>query len=95
MPRIIRRNRVISIRLSNEEYDEVHSLCAHRGTDSISELARTALKLLAMNEEKSGKVGIESHVETIHARISVLDREVARLSNLLGVDRLAGHNDVH
>ena len=92
MPRIFRRTRVISIRLSNEEYDQFQNLCIARGTDSISELARTALRLLASNEKNNGKAAIETRVEIMDTRMSELDREVARLSNLLGVGRLEQTN---
>jgi hypothetical protein len=88
MPRIYRRTKVISIRLSNEEYDQFQNLCVARGTDTISELTRTALKLLVMNEKNNGKAAIESRVENMDARMSQLDREVARLSDLMGIARL-------
>jgi hypothetical protein len=93
MPRIFRRTKVVSIRLSNEEYDQFVSLCVARGTDSISELARSALKMLANIERTDGKAAIESRVEVMDMRVTQLDREVARLSSLLGVGRLKGTND--
>ena len=95
MPRIFRRTKVVSIRLSNEEYNQFVSLCVARGTDSISELARAALKMLANIEKSNGKPAIESRVEIMDTRITLLDREVGRLSSLLGVSRLEGNNDEH
>jgi len=95
MPRIFRRTRVISVRLSNQEYDQFQRLCVARGTDSISELARTALRLLANNETSNGEAAIESRVEIMNSRMSLLDREVARLSSLLGVARLEASNGQH
>jgi hypothetical protein len=110
MPRIFRRAKVVSIRLSNEEYGQLQNLCVARGTDSISELTRGALKMLAnleknngeksngekSNGEKSnGQAGIESRVEMMDTRMRRLDREVARLSGLLGVGRLEGNHDEH
>ena len=88
MPRLIRRTKVISIRLSHEEYAQFQDLCIIRGTDSISELARTALKLLVLHDKTNGRAAIESRVDTMDARMSLLDREVARLSNLMGLARL-------
>lgn len=93
MPRIFRRTKVVSIRLSNEEYDQFLSLCVTRGTDSISELARAGLRMLANIEKSNGKAAIESRVEIMDTRMTQLDREVARLSNLLGVGRLEGNNN--
>ena len=95
MPRLFRRTKVVSIRLSNEEYNQFLSLCVARGTDSISELARAALRMLANIEKNSGQAAIESRVEFMDMRMTLLDREVARLSSLLGVGRLEEKNDEH
>jgi hypothetical protein len=92
MPRLIRRTKVISIRLSHEEYDQFQELCAVRGSDTISALARTAMKLLALNENGNGKAAIESRVNAMDARVSQLDREVAHLSELMGIARLESNN---
>ena len=95
MPRIFRRTKVVSIRLSNEEYGQLQSLCVARGADSISELARAALKMLATIEKSNGKAAIESRVEIMYTRMTQLDREVTRLSGLLRVSSLEGNNDDH
>ena len=92
MPRLQRRSKVISIRLSREEYDQFQDLCVVHGSDTISALARTALKLLALNENGNGKAAIESRVNAMDARVSQLDREVAHLSELMGVARLESNN---
>jgi hypothetical protein len=88
MPRLNRR-RVISVRLSNEEYDQLQDLCLARGADSISELARTGMKLLMLNQKSNGHAAVEDRVNAIYARVSLLDREIARLSNMIGLERLA------
>lgn len=87
MPRL-NRIRVISVRLSNEEYDELQNLCIARGADTISELARTGMKLLLLNQKSEGHDAVGKRVESIDSRLSLLDREIARLSEILGVERL-------
>ena len=84
MPRLHRRSRVVSIRLSDEEYDQLRSLCAIKGADSISELARAAMKLLVMENDSHGPA-MESRVNEIDVRIDLLNREVARLSSKIGL----------
>ena len=84
MPRLHRRTRIVSIRLSDEEYDQLRSLCAIKGTDSISELARAAMKLLVV-EHKSHGAAMETRVNEIDVRIDMLDREIARLSSKIGL----------
>ncbi len=93
MPRIVRRTKVVSVRLSNEEYNQFLNLCSARGTDSISELVRAALKMLAKIEDRSSKTNIENFVEIMDTRMTQLDREVARLSGLIGVGRSEGNNN--
>ena len=85
MPRLTRRDKVISIRLSNEEYDQLQSLCVAKGGNSISELARNGMKLLLSQEIHSGAAAMESRVNHMQDRVTTLDREVARLSNVLGL----------
>jgi len=57
MPRLNRRTRVISIRLSDEEYEQLRDLCLSKGVDTISDLARSAMKHLIAREK-----GLESPV---------------------------------
>lgn len=88
MARYIRRHRVLSIRLSDDEYEQLEHLCDSIGVESISELTRSALRLLVQQEKNNGKPGTESQVREMRARLSLLDREVARLANHVGLNRL-------
>ena len=88
MPRLNRRTKVVSIRLSGTEYDELLNFCVAKGADSISELARRAMKLLVHQENGHGAAPIESRVDEIHVRMTAMDREIARLSSLMGVTRM-------
>jgi Arc/MetJ-type ribon-helix-helix transcriptional regulator len=89
MPRLTRRNKVISIRLSNDEYDQLQTLCLSKGADSISELTRAAMKLLLAQEaEGHGHGQVESQVTEMQQRVTALDREVARLTSLMGLARM-------
>ena len=88
-----RRTKIISIRLSDEEYDELRCLCAIRGAYSISELARAAMKVFVRQESgeqgiNGGGMTIESRMNEMYERVTVLDREVARLASVIGLDRL-------
>lgn len=90
MPRMNRRTKVISIRLSDEEFEQLQSLCTARGADSISELARNAMKLLLLQEKatENGHAAIEVRVNEMHTRMTALDREVTRLSSIIGLPRV-------
>src|SRR5260370_15225237 len=69
MPRLQRRSKVISIRLSREEYDQFQDLCIARGSDTISELARTAMKLLA----QTGNGNADGRFSALEALITHLE----------------------
>jgi hypothetical protein len=88
MPRPQLRKKVISIRLSDEEFEQLQDLCTVRGIENISDLARTALKHLLTHERTNGKAAMEYRVNEMHYRVSVLDREVARISTMMGLARI-------
>lgn len=74
MPRLQRRSKVISIRLSREEFDQFQDLCVLHGCDTISALARTAMKFLAQHENGNGKASAEGRFNAMETRISTRDR---------------------
>lgn len=89
MPRLSRRAKIISIRVSGEEYEQLQNLCVSRGADSISELARRAMRLFMRQESVDGNSAtIESRFNDVYVRMSTLDREIARLSELISASRL-------
>jgi len=88
MPRLNRRTKVVSIRLSGNEYDEFMQHCIAKGADSISEFARRGMKLLVNLETGVGATPIESRVNEIHVRVTAMDREIGRLSKMMGITRL-------
>ena len=88
MPRLNRRSKVVSIRLSAEEYDQLRSLCVTTGVGSFSELARAAMKkLLAQQEAGSPDNAVEARVSQMDVRVSALANEIARVSNMIGLAR--------
>jgi Arc/MetJ-type ribon-helix-helix transcriptional regulator len=88
MPRLKRRTKVISIRLSDEEYEQIQSMCAANGAYSISQLARAAMQLLIQQENGTAHAVMETRMNEIHVRVSALDREVGRISSLMGLTRM-------
>jgi Arc/MetJ-type ribon-helix-helix transcriptional regulator len=81
-----RRTKVVCIRLSQEEYEQFQTLCVRRGIDSISEVARAGMRLLLTDEGAArDRSAVESQLNEINARLSVLDREVSRLSQLVSI----------
>lgn len=78
-----RRSKMVSFRLSEQEYEGLISLCTTRGARSLSDLARDAMCRLLDAGNGSGD-GVETEIERLHGRMEELDREVRRLAELVG-----------
>lgn len=74
---IKRRTKIVSIRLLDEEYNQLKRLCESRGARSVSDLARDAMFGLMQPSTIEGKV-LELDV-----RLGALREEVARLSRMV------------
>jgi len=80
-----KRTRMICIRLSEEEYDQLQSNCDAQGV-AISQLIRAAVTYFTSQQNGNARPLLES-INEIDGRVSSLDREVARLSALIGLAR--------
>jgi hypothetical protein len=78
MPMIKRRTKIVSIRLLDEEYNQLKRLCETRGARSVSDLARDAMFGLM-----SPATSIEGKVQELDVRLVALREEVARLSRMV------------
>jgi len=76
---------MLSIRLSDDEYRQLRSICEVRGARSISDLAREAmLQLMPASRGRNGDAAVLSRIQELDERVSVLQSEVSRLSLKLG-----------
>src|SRR5258708_11099249 len=76
-----RRTRVVSFRLSEDEYKDLMNLCVTRGSRSLSDVARLATFSQLENITANGSS--ESSMQQIFSKLTALDREVQRLSKLM------------
>jgi hypothetical protein len=84
MPVLRRRSKMVSFRLSEQEYQGLVTLCGTRGARSLSDLARDAMHSLlgaANGSENAG--GVEIEVRKLHGRIEEIDRGLKRITQLL------------
>ena len=72
-----RRNRMISFRLSEDEYTSLRSLCENEGARSVSDLARDAVHRLIV---KDTEPDIISTLRALEGRLDNLDLQVQKLS---------------
>lgn len=81
-----RRSRMISFRLSQQEYEGLLALCSLRGARSLSDLARDAMQVL-LRDGRGDE--LPSLVQQLRKRIDDLDREVKQLAQLLAEQKSA------
>jgi hypothetical protein len=72
------RSRMISVRLSEDEYSALVNLCASSGARSVSDLARNALRMLVNGGENSDISQL--HADDFLTQIQMLNRKVEELN---------------
>ena len=73
MTLINKRTRMVSIRLSDDEFRKLHEVCATTGARSISDLARDAMHRLMKDGDCANGDGICERLQTLDERVSRLE----------------------
>jgi hypothetical protein len=74
------RNRMISFRLSAEEYEKFRELCFSSGIRSVSEMARVAINTLLQQPTRAGQESLEARVADLEGRLRILALEIKSLN---------------
>ena|SRR5712692_6736986 len=77
-----RRSRMVSFRLSEEEYEGLKHICIAAGARSLSDVARDAVQHL-LETGSSPRRDLDAEFGLLSERMEALDREVKRLAHLL------------
>ena len=77
MPILKTRRRMVSLRLSEDEYQDLVKLSVTEGAHSTSDLARAALSEFLMKERSGDGAG------RIPQRVELLENEVRRINRVL------------
>ena len=77
-----RRSRMISFRVSEDEYVGLKTLCVNEGARSVSDMARDAVHRLISNHSGPNHQ-LETVIQVLQGRVEALDMEVKRLSRAL------------
>jgi hypothetical protein len=93
MPLLKRRSKMISFRVSEQEYENLIEFCTTHGARSMSDLARdTMCRLLPMaghngngngNGNGDKPIASEPEIEELYGRLGRVENAVARLTRLL------------
>ena len=79
------RSRMISIRLSEDEYTGLKRLCSVTGARSVSDLAREAMRVLLTNGT-SREDTLGPRIDEFRTQMRSLDRKIEELSARLFVE---------
>ena len=92
MPTFIKRNRIVSFRLSDEEYDQLEQIGRAHGAHSVSDFVRITTQRAIVGSERELARGWMK-VTTVEGRIDALQQELNRLAELIEewkADKVAG-----
>ena len=82
MPVLKRRNRVVVFRLTQDEYEDLKTVCSVRGARNISDFARSEL-LTAIEQERRPETEIKGRLTDVDQKLSSLESKIQRMSQLL------------
>ncbi len=72
------RSRMISVRLSEEEYVTLHRLCSKTGARSISDLTRDAVQVLLRGT--NGDAFLGTYMDELRTQMQELHKKIEQLS---------------
>jgi hypothetical protein len=84
MPVFPRTSRVVSFRLSAEEYDVLTQVSEKEGAHSVSDYARWTVRHALGGNGGPVYAPLPDQVRSLHVRMDELSREVTRLKSLFG-----------
>ena len=76
MPVLKPRNRVVVFRLTQDEYEDLKTVCSVRGARNISDFARSEL-LISMEQERRPEAAL------LYQKLANLESKIQRMSQLL------------
>lgn len=73
------KSRMVSFRLTAEEYERIRDICFSQGLASVSEMARTALQSVINNPTALPIQSLEGRIAELEGRVKILAGDVRRL----------------
>ena len=82
MPVLKRRNRVVVFRLTQDEYEDLKTVCSVRGARNISDFARSEL-LTSIEQERRPETLVQVRLSDVDKKLTSLESKIQRMSQLL------------
>jgi len=84
------RSRMISVRLSEEEYSALRRLCSVTGARSVSDLTRDAMRMLLNGVNRGDVFGIPT--EEFRTQMRSLDQKIEQLASEFTMFKANGYH---
>jgi hypothetical protein len=81
MPALQKKTKMISVRLSLEEYESLKTVYPSRGVRSVSELAREGMRQILIGAGPSPT--LEHQVRSLNTKVNGLQSELTQLSRIV------------
>jgi hypothetical protein len=81
-----RRSKMVTFRVSVEEYQSLEAACTARRVRSISELARSAVQQWIRESAPSNP--LDNELEQVERRVQILSKELERLQYLIQLQKV-------
>jgi hypothetical protein len=83
----IRKSKMVSFRLAPADYIRFREICATRGVQSISDLARLAMENFAASESRADP--LSSELRDLRTQIRSMELELDRISQIVESRKVA------
>lgn len=80
------KSKLVSFRVTEEDYDRVRELCLAQGLPSVSEMARTAIFSLLQKPSSAHGQSLEGRIAELEVRVRMLASDLRRLSGRTPVE---------
>lgn len=77
------RTRIVSFRLSEEEYEDLKTVCMTHGARSISDFARFATRQWVSGEGKTPDEVLQQMLRQLNGKVKRIDGELKRLAQMV------------
>jgi len=77
------KSRIVTFRLTDEEFQRFKTLCAANGTRSVSEVARFAIESVIHGDIALPEAQLRAQIRQLDDKVALLDRKIEDISRLV------------
>ena len=77
------KSKIVTFRLTDEEFQQVKTLCAANGTRSVSEVARFAIESVIHGDIAMPDAQLRAQIRQLEDKVALLDRKIEDISRLV------------